>query len=50
MSQYRKFIVAIVGGLVAVASRRYGWGNEVVQDLVALATAAGVYVAPNEPR
>jgi hypothetical protein len=47
MSQYRKFLVVLVGIVVGFAGRRYGIDSEVYIDIVALATAAGVYAVPN---
>lgn len=50
MSKYRKFLTALVGVLVSLALLRYGQSNQVVNAVVLLATALGVYVVPNEPR
>lgn len=47
MSQYRKFIVALVGVIVAMLLTRYGQGNQLVNAIVLFATAAGVYGVPN---
>lgn len=49
MARYRKFIVAAVGVLISLALLRYGQSNQVVNAVVLLATAAGVYAVPNEP-
>lgn len=46
--KYTKFIVAIVGAVVAGLYSFYGAGNELVQTIIAVATALGVYQLPNE--
>lgn len=48
MTKYNKFIVAIVGAVVAGLYSYYGAGNELVQTLVAVATALGVYGVANK--
>lgn len=48
MSQYRKFIVAVVGAVVAGLIAFYGKDAHVVQAAIAVLTALGVYVVPNE--
>lgn len=50
MGKYRKFVVALVGAAVLIVGRHYGVNSEWYGDLVILATAGGVYVAPNDPR
>ena len=47
MSRYRKFLVALVGYGVWLVGRRYGVESAVYDDIVMLATAAGVYAVPN---
>lgn len=47
MSKYRKFIVAIVGAIVAGVSVYYGSTSDLAQTLIAVATALGVYAVPN---
>lgn len=47
MSQYRKFIVALVGVVIAILLQRYGQTNQVVNDVILLATALGVYGVKN---
>lgn len=48
MSQYAKFLTALVGFLVAAAGRRYGVDSQAYTDVVGLLTALGVYVVPND--
>lgn len=48
MQKYNKFIVAIVGAVVAGLYSYYGAGNEAVQTLVAVLTAFGVYGVANK--
>lgn len=48
MQRYRKFITALSGVVVAILLARYGHSNEVVNDVILLATALGVYAVPNE--
>lgn len=47
LGQYSKFIVAIAGAIIAGLYSYYGAGNELVQTVVAIATALGVYTIPN---
>lgn len=49
MSRIRKFIVALVGVIISLLLLHYGQSNQVVNAVVLLATAAGVYIAPNSP-
>jgi hypothetical protein len=48
LSKYRKFLVVVVGILVGLAGRRYGIDSQAYIDIVAVATAAGVYAVPNQ--
>lgn len=48
MAKYRKFITAVVGVVIALLLQRYGHSDQVVNTVVLLATALGVYIAPNE--
>lgn len=48
MTKYNKFIVAIVGAVVAGLYSYYGAGNQLVQTVVAVVTALGVYTVPNK--
>jgi len=50
MQNIRKFITALVGVVIAIALSRYGHTDALVNDIILLATAAGVYVVPNDPR
>lgn len=47
MTQYAKFLAALVGFVVAAAGRRYGVDSQAYTDIVGLLTAVGVYVVPN---
>lgn len=47
MTRYRKFIVALVGVAVMVAASIWGNDNAVLQAVIGLATALGVYQTPN---
>ena len=47
MSSIRKFITALVGVLIAILLTRYGHTDQLVNTIILLATAAGVYVVPN---
>ena len=47
MKHVRKFIVALVGYGIFLVGRRYGIDSAVYDDVVMLATAAGVYAVPN---
>lgn len=46
--KYTKFIVALVGAAVAGLYSYYGADSEVVQTVIAIVTALGVYRLPNE--
>lgn len=48
MARYAKFLVALVGGVVAVLDNLFGVGNSWSAAVVAVATAVGVYAVPNE--
>lgn len=47
LTKYRKTIVAVVGAVVVILSLQLGPDNAVVQAVISLATALGVYVVPN---
>lgn len=47
MSKYRKAIIAALGVAVAIATKHWGPDAEIVADLELVATAVGVYFAPN---
>lgn len=47
LARYRKGIVAGVGCLIAIAGRHLGADSFIVFDLIAVATAFGVYRVPN---
>jgi len=55
MSKYRKVIVAIVGALVLILSEKagleqlVGMEDEIVNAIITLLTAAGVWAVPNSP-
>ena len=46
LSQYSKFIVALTGVILSYLAQRYG-SNQIVQDALMAATAAGVYFVRN---
>jgi len=50
IAQHRKLIAAVAGAVVTVAVQVWGTTTPWVTALVLVATAAGVYVAPNEPQ
>lgn len=47
MSAIRKFLVVLVAFAVSKLGERYGLGSQAYDDIVFLATAAGVYAVPN---
>lgn len=47
-TKYDKFIIAVLGVLIAILTRHYGSGSEAVQDLELVLTALGVYATPNK--
>lgn len=47
MTNIRKFITALVGVVVSMLLAHYGHSDQLVNDVILLATAAGVYVVPN---
>jgi hypothetical protein len=47
MSRIRKFITALVGVVISMLLARYGHSDQLVNNIILLATAAGVYVVPN---
>lgn len=47
MASIRKFITALVGVIIAALLFHYGHTDELVNNIILLATAAGVYVVPN---
>lgn len=47
MASIRKFITALVGVIIAILLQRYGHSDQLVNNIILLATAAGVYVVPN---
>lgn len=47
LKPYAKLIVALGGAAVAIVGRHAGVDSNVYLDVVALATAAGVYAVPN---
>jgi uncharacterized membrane protein len=49
MQRYRKFIVALVGVIISILLVRYGHSDAVVNDVILIATALGVYAVPNNP-
>jgi hypothetical protein len=48
MGRYRKFVTAIVGAIVTLALRHYGYNDPALNDVVAGLTAIGVYAVPND--
>lgn len=48
MPSIRKFIVAVVGALISALLIRYGHSDQLVNDIILAATAAGVYSVPND--
>lgn len=50
LSRYAKFVTAVIGAaLVLAAAFAPGKYDEVLQVIVAIATALGVYAVPNRP-
>jgi hypothetical protein len=49
-AQHRKLIAAVAGAVVTVVVQVWGTGAPWVTALILIATAAGVYRAPNEPQ
>lgn len=47
LAPYSKFIVAIVGAIATVVAQFYG-DNSVVQVVIAVLTALGVFQVPNK--
>lgn len=47
MANIRKFLTALAGVVIAMLLARYGHTDELVNNIILLATAAGVYVVPN---
>jgi len=47
MGSIRKFITALVGVVVAILLAHYGHSDELLNNIILLATAAGVYAVPN---
>lgn len=47
LASYNKLIVALIGAIVTVVVQFYG-GNNVVQIVVSVLTALGVYQVPNK--
>lgn len=47
MSSVRKFVTALVGVLISILLTRYGHTDQLVNNIILLATAAGVYAVPN---
>lgn len=47
LKPYRKVIIALTGAAVAIIGRHAGLDSEIYMDVVAVATAAGVYGFPN---
>jgi hypothetical protein len=47
IAQHRKTVVAVVGAAVLIGTSVLGADNAVVQAVIAVATALGVYTAPN---
>lgn len=45
--KYTKFIVAAVGALVIILTAALGANSPVLRDVIAVATALGVYVGSN---
>lgn len=48
VAQHRKLIVSVIGAVITVAIQVWGTGSPWVSAVVLIATAAGVYRAPNE--
>ena len=49
LGKYRKLIVALVGGVVAVVGALYGVESAAYTTVVAVATALGVWGVSNTP-
>lgn len=50
IAQHRKLIAAVAGAVVTVVVQVWGTSMPWVTALILIATAAGVYRAPNEPQ
>lgn len=50
VAQHRKLIAAVAGAAVTVVVQVWGTNTPWVTALILIATAAGVYRAPNEPQ
>lgn len=50
VAQHRKLIAAVAGAVVTVVVQVWGTSTPWVTALILVATAAGVYRAPNEPQ
>jgi hypothetical protein len=50
IAQHRKLLAAVAGAVVTVVVQVWGTTTPWVTALVLIATAAGVYAAPNAPR
>ena len=48
LKPYNKFLIALLGAVVTVVVQHYGDSN-IVQIVVAILTALGVYTVPNHP-
>lgn len=48
LTRYDKFLISLLGAIILWASTYYGAHNQWVQVVIAVLTAAGVYVAPNK--
>lgn len=46
-AKYRKFIAALVGATLAIIANHSSGANVVSLDIIAVATALGVYAVPN---
>lgn len=49
LAHYRKFLVAIAGAIVVTAASFWGIGSPIVEAIISLLTALGVYAVPNKP-
>lgn len=50
IAQHRKLIAAVAGAVVTVVVQVWGTNTPWVTALILIATAAGVYRAPNDPQ
>lgn len=48
MAKYNKFIIALAGAAILILSRHFGENSNLVQDIIGILAALGVYQVPNK--